>query len=252
MTIYSLDVLLSQFWTSPLSGSNWRAYRFLKRQIRCSDIPISWRIFHSFFVIHIVKGFSLVSEAEVVVSLKLHCFLHDPTNVESLISGSYAFSKPSFYIWKFSVHRSLAWRILKITLLASKMSTIMLYFKHSLALPFFGIWMKADLFQSCGHCWVFQIFWHIDCSTLTASTFRILNRSAGTLSPPLVLLIVMLPKAHLTSLSRMSGSRWMTTPSWLFRSLRPFLYTSVYSCHFFLMSSASVRSLPFLSFCVHP
>ena len=42
----------------------------------------------------------------------------------------------------------------------------------------------------------------------------------------------MLPKAHLTSTSRMSDSRWMTTPSWLSKSLRPFLYSSsVYSCH---------------------
>ena len=43
----------------------------------------------------------------------------------------------------------------------------------SLALPFFGIGMKTDLFQSCGHCWVFQICWHIECSTFTASCFRI-------------------------------------------------------------------------------
>ena len=38
---------------------------------------------------------------------------------------------------------------------------------------FFGIGMKTDLFQSCGHCWVFQICWHIECSTFTASSFRI-------------------------------------------------------------------------------
>ena len=37
-------------------------------------------------------------------------------------------------------------------------------------LPFFGIGMKTDLFQSCGHCLVFQICWHIECSTLTASS----------------------------------------------------------------------------------
>ena len=56
----------------------------------------------------------------------------------------------------------------------------------------------------------------------------------------------MLPKAHLTSHSRMSGSRWVITPSWSWRS---FLYSSsVYSCHLFLISSASVRSMPFLSF----
>ena len=41
----------------------------------------------------------------------------------------------------------------------------------------------------------------------------------------------------------MSGSRWVTTPSWLFGSLRPFLYSSsVYSCHIFLISSASLES----------
>ena len=59
-------------------------------------------------------------------------------------------------------------------------------------LPFFGIGMKTDLFQSCGHCWVFQIRWHIECSTFTASSFRICNRSTEIPSPPLALLIVML------------------------------------------------------------
>ena len=73
--------------------------------------------------------------------------------------------------------------------------------------------MKTDLFQSCGHCWVFQICWHIECSTFTASSFRIWNSSIGIPSPPLALFIVMLPKAHLTSHSRMSGSRWVITPS---------------------------------------
>ena len=45
--------------------------------------------------------------------------------------------------------------------------------EHSLALPFFGIGMITDLFQSCGHCCVFQICWHIECNTFTASSFRI-------------------------------------------------------------------------------
>ena len=69
--------------------------------------------------------------------------------------------------------------------------------------------MKTDLFQSCGHCWVFQICWHIECSTFTASSFRIWNCSTGIPSPPLALFVVMLPKAHLTSHSWMSGSRWV-------------------------------------------
>ena len=111
--------------------------------------------------------------------------------------------------------------------------------------------MKTDLFQSCGHCWVFQICRHSECSTLRASSFRIWNSSAGIPSPPLALLVVMLPKAHLTSLSRMSGSRWVITPSWLSGSLRPSLYSSsVYSWHLSLISSTSVRSLLFLSFIV--
>ena len=109
--------------------------------------------------------------------------------------------------------------------------------------------MKTDLFQSCGHCWVFQICWHIECSTFTASSFRIWNSSTGIPSPPLALFIVMLSKAHLTSPSRMSGSRWVITPLWLSGSWRSFLYSStVFSCHLFWISYASVRSLPFLSF----
>ena len=67
--------------------------------------------------------------------------------------------------------------------------------------------MKTDLFQSCGHCWVFQICWHIECSTFTVSSFRTWNSSTGIPLPPLALFVVMLSKAHLTSHSRMSGSR---------------------------------------------
>ena len=111
--------------------------------------------------------------------------------------------------------------------------------------------MKTDLFQSCGHCWVFQMCWHVECSTFTASSFRIWKSSTGMPSPPLALLVVMLPKAHLTSHSKMSGSGWVITLWWLSGSWRYFLYSySVYSCHFFLISSASVRSIPFLSFIV--
>ena len=112
--------------------------------------------------------------------------------------------------------------------------------------------MKTDLFQSCGHCWVFPICWHIECSTFTASSFRIWNRLTGMPSPPLALFVVMLSKAHLTSHSRMSGSRWVITPSWLSWSWRYFLYcSSVYSCHLVLISSAFVMSIPFLSFIEH-
>ena len=111
--------------------------------------------------------------------------------------------------------------------------------------------MKTDLLQACDHCWVFQICWHVECKTFTASSFRIWNSSSGIPSPQLALFIVMLSKAHLTSNSRMSGSRWVITTSWFSGSWRFFLYSSVYSCHLFLMSYASVRYLPFLSFIEH-
>ena len=95
------------------------------------------------------------------------------------VSGSSAFSKTRLNIWKFAVH----------ILLKPGLENLEHYFTSmwdecncmvvwaSLASPFFGIGMKADLFQSCGHCWVFQICWHIECSTFTASSFRIWNSS---------------------------------------------------------------------------
>ena len=111
-----------------------------------------------------------------------------------------------------------------------------------------NIGTKTDVFQSCGHCWVFQICWHMECSTFTASSFRIWNSSTGIPLPPLALFIVILPKAHLSLHSKMSGSRLVITSSWLSGSWRSFLYSYfVYSCYLFLISSASVRSIPFLS-----
>ena len=139
---------------------------------------------------------------------------------------------------------SLAWMILSITLLACKISTICMVVCTFFGIAFLWDSTKTDFFQFCGHSWVFQICWHIECSTLTSSSFRIFNSSAGISSPPLALFAVMLPKAHLTSDSRILGSRWVTTPLWLSWSLRPFLYSSsVYSCHLF--SFAIVRPLLF-------
>ena len=60
--------------------------------------------FPQFVVIHTVKGFGIVTNAEVDVFLELSCFFSDPTDVGNLISGSFAFSKSSLYIWKFMIH----------------------------------------------------------------------------------------------------------------------------------------------------
>ena len=57
-----------------------------------------------FIVIHTVKGFGIVNEAEIDVFLELSWFFDDPADVGNLISGSSAFSKTSLNIWKFPVH----------------------------------------------------------------------------------------------------------------------------------------------------
>ena len=158
--------------------------------------------------------------------MELPRFLHDPTNVGNLISGSSAPLKCSLCIWKFTVHVLLKYSLKD--------------FEHNLAsmwngynytvvwtffdMPFFGIGMKTDLFHPFrGHHGVFQICWYIACSTLITSSFTILNSSAGIPSPPRAFFVVVFPKAHLTSHSKTSGSRWVTIPLWLYGSLRSFL-----------------------------
>ena len=122
-------------------------------------------------------------------------------------------------------------------------------YNYAVVWTFFGIpfpweWNENWTFQSCGHFWVFQISWHTEYSTFTASSFRIWNSSTGVPSPPLALFIVMLPKAHFTLHSRMSGSRWVTIPPSLSGSWRSFLHSSsVYSYYLFLVSSAHTISV---------
>ena len=103
-------------------------------------------------MIYIVKGFGVVNKAEVDVFLELSCFFDDPTDVSNLISGSSAFPKSSLNIWKFTDH----------ILLKPGLENFEHYFAIMwdecsfavvwtyLALHFFGIGMKTDLFQSYG------------------------------------------------------------------------------------------------------
>ena len=60
--------------------------------------------FPQFVVIHTVKGFGIVNEAEGHAFLEFSCFFYDPVDFGNLISGSFAFSKSSLNIWKFLVH----------------------------------------------------------------------------------------------------------------------------------------------------
>ena len=162
--------------------------------------------------------------------LKFPCFVNDLADAGNLITGSSAFSKTSLNIWKFMV----------CVLLKPGLENFEHYFTSvwdeyncAVVWAFFGIaflwdWNETDLFQSCGCCWVFPICWHIECSTFIASSFRIWNSSSGISWTPLALLVVMLPNAHLTLHSRMSGSRWVwvITPLWLSGLWRSFFYSS--------------------------
>ena len=150
--------------------------------------------FPQFVLVHTVKGFGIVNKLEVDVFLELSGFFDDPVDVGNLISGSSAFSKTSLNVWKFTGH----------VLLKPGLENFEHYFTSMcdecncvVVWAFFGIallwdWNENWFLQSCGHCWVFQICWHIECSTLTASSFS-WNSSTGIPSPPLA----MLPKALL-------------------------------------------------------
>ena len=148
------------------------------------------------------KGFSIVNEAELDVFLEFSCFFYDPTDVGNLISGSSVFSKSCLNIWKFSVHV-----LLKPCLENFEHYVTSMWDEYNCAVvwAFFGIaflrdWNEYWPFPVLWPLLSFQICWHIECSTFTASSFRIWNSSTGI--PPLALFIVMLPKAHLTSHSR--------------------------------------------------
>ena len=128
------------------------------------------------------------------------------------------FSKTSLNIWNFTVHVLLKPGLENfeqyLAIVWNECYCVVVW-------AFFGIaflwdWNENWPFPVCGHCCIFPVCWHIECSTFTASSFSIWNSSTGIPSPPLALFIMMLPKTHLTSRCRMSGSTWVwvITPSW--------------------------------------
>ena len=157
------------------------------------------------------------------------------------------FSKTSLNIWKLMVH----------LLLKPGLENFEHYFTSmgdecncAVVWTFFGIAFLWDWNENWpfpySQCWVFQICWHTECSTFTASSFRSCNSSAGIPSPPPALFVVMLPKAHLT----WHSSQDVITPVkmsdhtiviiWVVK-----LFFIQFFC-VFLISSASVRPIPFL------
>ena len=139
---------------------------------------------------------------------------------------------------------SLTFWILNITLLACKMSAMcgsLNILWHCISL---GLEWKLTISSPVATA-EFSKFAGILSAALSRHHLLGFDSSTGIPSPPLALFTVMLPKAHLTSDTRMSGSRWVITPLLLSVSLWSFLYSSsVYSGHLFL-SSASVAPYHF-------
>ena len=109
MTKYSLDILLFSFEPVHCSMSSSNCFFLTCIQVLQETGKVVWcshlfRNFPQFVVIHTVRGFSVVNEAEVDVFLEFSCFFYDPTDVGNLISSSSAFSKTSLNTWEFLVH----------------------------------------------------------------------------------------------------------------------------------------------------
>ena len=142
-----------------MSGSN--CYFLTWTQVSQESGKVVWyshllKYFPQFAVIYTMKGFRVFNEADVF--LEFSCFFCDPADVGNLISGSSAFFKCNFYIWKFLVYVPLK----------PGMENFEYYFASmwnecncAVVWTFFGIahpweWNEKLLLQSCGHCWVFH------------------------------------------------------------------------------------------------
>ena len=130
--------------------------------------------FPQLVVIHTVKGFHLVNEAEADVFLEFLCFFYDPADVGNLISSSSAFSRSSLNIWKFLVHVLLkpSWKDFEhyFASLWNECNCVVVWTIFSSA--FLWDWHENWPFPILWPLLSFHICWQIECSTFTASSFR--------------------------------------------------------------------------------
>ena len=156
--------MYSFFYLEPLccSMSSSNCFFLTCIQISQKTGKVSWyshllKNFPQFIFIHTVKGFGLLNKAKVDVFLKLSWFFNDPVDIGNLISDSSAYSKSILNIWKFMIHVLLKPSLENFEHYLASMwnecncAVVWTFFGIA-----FGIGVKTDLFQSCGHCWVFK------------------------------------------------------------------------------------------------
>ena len=155
MTIHSLDIPFPNMEPVCCSMSGFNCSFLTYIQISQEEGKVLWcshhfKNFPQFIVVHNVKGFNIINEADVF--LEFSCFLDDPTDVGNLISGSSAFSKSSLNIWNFSVH----------VLLKPSLEKFEHYFSSvwdecncSVVWTFFGIAFLWDWNEN----WPFPVLW---------------------------------------------------------------------------------------------
>ena len=151
------------------------------------------------------------------VFLEFSCFFYDPTDVDDLISGFPDFSKSSLNAWKFSVYALLKPNLENFEYYFTSMWNECIF---AIIWAFFGIVFLWNWNEN----WPFPALWPLLYSKFAGilsaalSQHHLLgfwNSSTGIPSPPLALFVVMIPKAQLILHSRISGSRWVSTTSWL-------------------------------------
>ena len=186
-----------------LTAASCPAYRFLGGQVRWSGVPISWIILH-FVVIHKVQSISIVNKAEVDVffwNSLAFSMTQQMLAIWSLVPLPFLNPACTSGNSRFTSCWSLAWWMSSVTLLAHAVClvaqlclTLCVWDECNCAvvwaffgIAFFGDWNENWPFPVLWPLWVFQICWHTECSTLTASCFRVWNSSAGIPSPPLAL-----------------------------------------------------------------
>ena len=139
-------------------------------------------------------------------------------------SSSSASSKPNLYMWNFLDHMLVTPGLKdfehNLVGMGNEHSCMVVW--KFFVLPYLGLEWKLTYASPVATAEFSKFAYIIECSTLTASFFYDLKELSWNSITSASFVIVKLSKAHLTSHCRMSGSRWVITPSWLSGSLRPF------------------------------